>query len=109
MSFISFFASTRPPLVQAFAVGESPLMAIVHLPSSPAWAIPTALTAKSRAAMRDFPRRRLMTSPCDDRVKYGVRLITWTRGPRQTFDARREAATEPRRRFSMERRAKPDI
>src|SRR4051794_37202374 len=59
MSFMSFLASGRPPLAQAFAVGESPLTAMVHLPSSPARAtVPAA--AKRNAAVRILAKNRII-------------------------------------------------
>src|SRR5678815_6110106 len=72
---MSFFAAARPPCAQALAVGVSPFVAIVHLPSS-AWATPPALNPTTKAAMRNLQATRLMSTPCDDRPTNRARQET---------------------------------
>src|SRR4029079_16269960 len=55
-----FLASSRPPLAHALAVGESPLVAIVHFPPSPAVALPATTANVKIVAVKTRAAKRIM-------------------------------------------------
>src|ERR1700710_538246 len=67
---MTFLASARPPLAQAFAVGLSPLVAMVHFPSSPADAAPARRSETETKAPRERKSER-------DREKASESFTGW--------------------------------
>ena len=65
--------SSLPPFAHAFAVGESPFVAILHGPLS-ARATPAVLNPRKKTAMRTLVKRELMATPCEGLLRVGIGL-----------------------------------